>query len=147
MGAQYQIMSGAGLTGPTWYRMGTFNATLGIRMLRLDLVMQSPVANFMQASLIFSTNDGAFTQFTYDTPPANFNAWADMQTTSIDWFYSTLGTDIVMTQISNTSYAFFVRVTADNGVGFFTVRHSTGDAFTFVGTNAGSTRPSNGVYP
>jgi hypothetical protein len=148
MGAQYPIMSGAGLTGPTWYRLGTFNSTSGVRMLRLDLVMQSPVANFMQARLTFSTNNGALAQNTYDTPPVAFNAWADIQTTSVDWYYSTLGTDVVVQQLSNTSYAFFVRITPDNGVGFFTVYHSTGgDAFTFVGTNAGSTRPSNGVYP
>jgi hypothetical protein len=117
-------------------------------MLRLDLTMQSPVANFTQARLTFSTNDGASAQNTYDTPPVAFNAWADLQTTSVEWYYGSLATDVVVAQTSNTSYSFFVRVTPDNGVGFFTVYHSTGgDAFTFVGTNAGSTRPLNGVYP
>jgi len=76
-----------------------------------------------------------------------FNALADVQTTSVDWYYSTLGTDVVVAQTSNTSYSFFVMVTPDNGVGFFTVYHSTGDAFTLLGNDAGSTRPSNGVYP
>jgi hypothetical protein len=106
------------------------------------------VANFTQARLTFSTNNGAFAQNTYDTPPVAFNAWADIQTTSVEWYYGSLATDVVVAQTSNTSYSFFVRVTPDNGVGFFTVYHSTGgDAFTFVGTNAGSTRPLNGVYP
>ena len=145
MGAQYPIMGGAGLTGPTWYRMGTFSASSGVRMLRLDLLMQSPVGSFLSARLHFSTNDGAFAQNTYDTPPVAFNAYADMQTTSPDW--SSPGTDIVVTQLSNTSYAFFARVTPDNGVGFFTVYHATGDAFTFVGSSAGASRPANGVYP
>ena len=108
MGAQYPIMGGAGLTGPTWYRMGTFNATSGTGMLRLDLVMQSPVANFTQARLTFSTNDGALAQNTYDTPPVAFNAWADIQTTSVDWYYDSLATDVVVSRISNTTYAFFV---------------------------------------
>jgi len=109
--------------------------------------MQSPVANFMSASLTFSTNNGAFAQNTYDAPPVAFNAWADIQTTSIDWYYDTLATDVVVAQTSNTTYSFFVRVTPDNGVGFFTVRHSAPDTFTFQGTSAGSTRPSNGVHP
>ena len=126
MGAQYPIMSGAGLTGPTWYRMGTFNATTGIRMLRLDLTMQGPAGNFMQARLTFSTNNGVFAQNTYDTPPVAFNVWADIQTNSIDWYYSSLASDVVVTQNSNTSYSFFVTVAPDNGVGFFTVYHSTG---------------------
>jgi hypothetical protein len=109
--------------------------------------MQSPVGNFMQARLTFSTHDGAAAQYTYDTPPVVFNAWAEIQTTSIDWYYGTLATDVVVQQLSYTSYAFFVKVTPDNGVGFFTVYHSPPDTFAFVGTNAGSTRPSNGVYP
>ena len=128
--------------------MGTFNATSGYRLLRLDLTMQGPAANFMRSRLTFSTNNGVFAQNTYDAPPVAFNAWADLQTDSIDWYYSSLGTDVVVTQNSNTSYSFFVRVNPDNHVGFFTVYHSTGgDTFTFVGSNAGPSQPPNGIQP
>ena len=53
----------------------------------------------------------------------------------------------MVAQNSNTSYSFYVKVTPDNNVGFFTVYHSTGDAFAFVGSDTGSTRPLNGAYP
>ena len=71
-------------------------------MLRLDLTMQGPAGNFTQARLTFSTNNGVFVQNTYDTPPVAFNAWADLQTDSIDWYYSSLASDVVATQNSNT---------------------------------------------
>ena len=147
MGAQYPIMSGSGLTGPAWCNLGTFTASSGVRMLRLDMTTQSFPGTFQSARLLFSTNNGAFVMNTFDSTPVAFNAYADVQTTSIEWFYGTLATDIVVRQNSNTSYSFYVRITPDHGVGFFTVYHSTGDSFQFIGTNAGSTRPSNGIYP
>jgi hypothetical protein len=72
-------------------------------MLRLDLTMQGPAANFMQARLTFSTNNGVFAQNTYDTPPVAFKAWADLQTDSIDWFYGSLFTDVVVMGSSSSS--------------------------------------------
>jgi hypothetical protein len=147
MGAQYPIMSGAGLTGPAWYRLGNFTATSGVRMLRIDINMQSPAGSFQPARLHFSTNNGSYVQNTYDATPVDFNAYAEMQVNSVNWFYALPDADVAVQQNSNTSYAFYVRITSTTREGFFTVYHSTGDTFTFVGTNAGNTRPSNGVHP
>ena len=147
MGVQYPIMSGSGLAADSWCLLGTFTASSGVRMLRLDLTTQTFPGTFQSARILFSTNNGVFVMNTYDTPPAQFNAWADVQTTSPEWFHGTLSTDIAVRQNSNTSYSFYLKITPNNGVGFFTVYHSTGDSFQFLGTNAGTTRPSNGVYP
>ena len=83
----------------------------------------------MSARLNFSTNNGVIVMNTYDIPPVAFNGYPDLQTSSVEWYYGTLGTDIVVAQNSNTSYSFFVRITPDHGQGFFTVYHSTGDTF------------------
>ena len=98
-------MGGVGLSAPEWYRMGTFDATSGIRMLRLDLLMQAPAGLFMSARLNFSTNNGVIVMNTYDIPPVAFNGYPDLQTSSVDWYYGTLGTDIVIAQNSNASYS------------------------------------------
>ena len=125
-------MSGASLTGPTWYRLGNFTAASGVRMLRLDISMQSPAGSFQRARLHFSTNNGSYVQSTYDTTPVDFNSYAEMQTDSPNWFNGTIGTDVVVQQNSNTSYAFYVRITSTTREGFFTVYHSTGgDVFIF----------------
>jgi hypothetical protein len=109
--------------------------------------MQSPAGSFQPARLHFSTNNGSYVQNTYDATPVDFNAHAEMQVDSVNWFYALPDEDVAVQQNSNTSYAFYVRITATTRAGFFTVYHSTGDAFTFVGTTAGSSRPSNGVHP
>jgi hypothetical protein len=60
----------------------------------------------MSARLNFSTNNGAIVVNTYDNHPVAFNAFPDLQTTSIDWYYSALVADIIITQISNRNYSF-----------------------------------------
>ena len=90
---------------------------------------------------------------TYDTPPQFFNAWAEVRTSSVDWFNSTLGTDLAITRNSDTSYTFWTKQYVFNDItGWFYVQHAIGDSFTYVGqyppiAQQGPTPPPNGVYP
>jgi len=138
------------MTAATWYKLGTLtlvNAT-AVRTFQLQLTTQSPVGVFRSAVVRFSSNSSNFVQNTYDTTPIAFNAYVQTQTTSTPWWYGTLSTDIAVTQLSNSSYAFYLKVYPDAGTGFFSVEHSTGgDSFLFEGVYTGTTRPANGIHP
>jgi hypothetical protein len=115
-------------------------------MFTLELTTQSPVGGFRAAVVRFSSNGGNFVQNTYDTTPVAFNAYVQAQTTSKDWVFS-FSSDLAVTQLSNTSYAFYLKVYPDTGTGFFSVQHASGDSFAFEGVYTSTTRPAQGVHP
>ena len=148
MGAQYPITFGSGMTSATWYKLGALSLTSGVRVFSLQVTTQSPLGGFRPAWIRFSTNNGNYVENSYDATPISFNAHVQVQTTSPGWWYDTLGTDIAVTQLSNTSYAFYLKVYPNIGTGFFSVQHSTGgDSFAFEGTYSSTTRPANGIHP
>jgi hypothetical protein len=146
--ARFPITLGVGMTVPDWYMLGTltlFDAS-AVRMCTLELTTQNPVGGFRAVVLRFSSNGGVFVKNTYDATPVAFNAHVQVQTTSHPSIY-TLSSDLAVTQLSNTSYAFYVRIYPGVGTGFFSVLHTTGDSFTFEGVYTGTTRPAQGVHP
>jgi hypothetical protein len=148
MGPQYPIS--AGVTVATWYKLGTLTiASSGVHMFELHLTTQSPIGGFRSAVLRFSSNNNEITQLTYDSPiPYGFPAYVQVQTTSKNWAYSSVVSDLAVTWISNTSYAFYLKVYPDTGTGFFSVRHAPGsNSFAFEGVYTGTTRPAQGVHP
>jgi hypothetical protein len=148
MGPQYTIVRAFMMTTPTWYKLGTLTLAdaLAVSMFTLELTTQSPIGDFHVAVVRFSSNGGNFVRNTYDTTPVAFNAYVQAQTTSKNWFYD-MSSDLAVTQLSNSSYAFYLKVYPDVGAGFFSVQHASGDSFTYEGLYTSTTRPAQGVHP
>ena len=148
MGPQYTIVRAFMMTTATWYKLGTLTLAdaLAVSMFTLELTTQSPIGDFHVAVVRFSSNGGNFVRNTYDTTPVAFNAHVQAQTTSKNWFYD-MSSDLAVTQLSNSSYAFYLKVYPDVGAGFFSVQHASGDSFTYEGLYTSTTRPAQGVHP
>jgi hypothetical protein len=148
MGPQYTIVRAIGMTTATWYKLGTLTLAdaAAVSMFTLELTTQNPIGGFRAAVVRFSSNGGNFVRNTYDATPVAFNAYVQAQSTSKDWFLEMSG-DLAVTQLSNSSYAFYLKVYPDVGAGFFSVQHASGDSFAYEGLYTSTTKPAQGVHP
>jgi hypothetical protein len=148
MGPQYTIVRAIGMTTATWYKLGTLTLAdaTAVSMFTLELTTQNPIGGFRAAVVRFSSNGGNFVRNTYDATPVAFNAYVQAQSTSKDWFLEMSG-DLAVTQLSNSSYAFYLKVYPDVGAGFFSVQHASGDSFAYEGLYTSTTKPAQGVHP
>ena len=109
------------------------------------MLTQHYYGGFRTAVLNFSTTNGVAVTVGYDG--SLIAAYADIQTTSAEWSAENLPGAWAVQELSQTSYAFWMRMPLFPGSGFFEAQISSTDVFTYSGTLTPSWPPNNSFNP